>query len=164
MEGVGKLRVDKEYVSAKIVAAGAHLDKLNYELALQRTDLEISRVTLSAKTDFIELSKGRMAAKEASVVQKRKEFEAKHVKARPLLHAVLTELTAQLDRLSDEVDHISSVRGMLSVEMKKDGRELTRARAEIICLAGQVTTHKRSAEKAERPWNYVQYELDGALI
>lgn len=64
--------------------------------------------------------------------------------------------------MRDEVDHLSSVRGTLCVEMKKARRELTGAPAEVGRLMGQVTTHKRFAKEPERRASNVQYYLDGA--
>lgn len=65
-EKVNKLLGDKELGSAEVVAVGArtHRDKLNDELNSQRTELERSRLTPPTKTDFVELLKGRIAAKE----------------------------------------------------------------------------------------------------
>lgn len=68
---------------------------------------------------------------------------------------------AQRDSLRDEVDDLSLVRRILTVEVKKARQELTGARAEIGLLARQVTALKRSAEESERRLNDVQYELDG---
>lgn len=71
-------------------------------------------------------------------------------------------MTTHKNGLKNGVDHLSSVRGMLTVRVSKARRKLTGARAEIGFLTGKVTTHKRSAEEAKWRASHVQYELDGA--
>lgn len=117
-----------------------------------------------AKAEFVELLKGRMAAREASFDLECKDLEARLAEAKSLPDVALTEMMAQGDRLRNEVDHLSSVRRTLSVDAKKARRELSSARAEVGLLRGQATTNKRSTEEAEQRASDVQYELDGALV
>lgn len=161
-EQVGKLRVGKAFVSAEVVTAGVHRDKLNDELPLQLKEFERFRVTLSAKTDFVELLKRRMVAREASFVWDCKEFEARLAETKLLPDEPLTETTTRRDWLRGEVDHLSSVSETANVEVEKALRELTGAQTVISLPVGKATTQKRSAQEAGRRLNDVQNELDGA--
>lgn len=58
-----KLLVDKEFLSAEVVAVCAQCDKRNAALTLQRTELKRLRVILAAKPDPVELLKGCTVAK-----------------------------------------------------------------------------------------------------
>lgn len=72
-----------------------------------------------------------MVAKETSFVRERKNFEARLVEEMSLSDAALTEMKTHPDRVRDEVDHLCSVRGTVSVEVKKTRRELTGAQEKI---------------------------------
>lgn len=61
----------------KATAVGAEQDRLNDEVMFQRTKVERLRVTFVANADFVELSKGCMAAKKPSFDRERKDFEAR---------------------------------------------------------------------------------------
>lgn len=93
------------------VAAGAHRDTLNDELALQKRELERWDATLKVKTHFVGLLKGNLAAKDVSFVRLRKKLEARLPCGRFFLRENLTETTAHQNQLRDEVGQLSSVGG-----------------------------------------------------
>lgn len=83
------------------------------------------------RTGFVDFLKKHLAPENASFFRERKDFVTRILEAESLLAEALPEKTAPEERLRDEVDLLSSVKGSLTVEVKKVRRDFTGLRAEI---------------------------------
>lgn len=124
-ERVKELKIGKEFVRAEIVAEGTQRDKLNPELASEKTDLEKPRLTLVGKTDFMELLKGHIADQETSFALGQRGLKAKLAEAAEIHSEALKKMDAHREHRRDKVDQLHFLRVTLDFEVRTTEQKQT---------------------------------------
>lgn len=85
-------------------------------MAVREKELEGLRVTVGAKSNFVELLKIRLEQEQNSFEKAKAAFETRLAEAETQPHEPLSEMIAHKDRLCDELDRLLSDQSVCSVE------------------------------------------------
>lgn len=114
-----------------MVASGVEQDSLTELLAARRTESEGLRFTVGPISGYVELFGDGFKRQKTSLEKTKTPLETRlaEIESRP--DAVLTKLTAQRDRLIDEVNRLSLDRSIVSVKLKMTCCQLSATRAKV---------------------------------
>lgn len=135
--------VAKRSLVAGLAASGVDRDSLNESWAAKDAALEILHLTVSAKTNFVELFKDRLQQQKTTFEKTKAVSEAHLGEAKAQLDARFTEMTAQRDRLSDRLDRCKIDWSVLRFELMTTRHQMGAARSEAGTIGGQLAEQKR---------------------
>lgn len=137
-------------------------DSLKKFLAARGPEFERLRVTVDAKSDYIELLKGRFMQQETSFEKTNAVFETRMEEIKVRQDAAIAEMIAHRNRLCEEAHRLSSYRRAFGVESNMAGHQLSAKRTKIENVSGQLTQQMRLKKESEQNATDIQYEVNGA--